>query len=184
MIEGFVIDRVRDNILTNENLAELVRLTNAEIGSFTKRYSDKLKTIDRRLEALKARLGKLYDALETGKLGLDDFAARIKQLKAEIDGLEGTRSDTARRMDEAGPASLDEKTIMAYAEDLKGILGKGTIIEQKTFLQSFIKRIEVHKDKIVIDYTIPIDTGGGRSTHTRSSAFGSQWAQTELELFI
>jgi hypothetical protein len=64
-------------------------------------------------------------------------------------------------MEEAGPAPLDERTIMAYAKDLKQILGKGTIIEQKSFLQSFMKGIELHKDKIVIDYTIPIDTGGG-----------------------
>jgi hypothetical protein len=161
MIEAFVIDRVRENILTNKNLAELVRLTNAEIGSSKERYGDKLKTIDKRLEALKIRLGKLYDALETGRLDLADLAPRIKQLKAEVDGLAGTRSDTAQKMEEAGPAPLDEKTIMAYAKDLKQILGKGTIIEQKSFLQPFIKRIEVHKDKMVIDYMIPIGTGGG-----------------------
>jgi site-specific DNA recombinase len=106
-------------------------------------------------------LGKLYDALETGKLALDDLAPRIKQLKAEIDSLEATRSDMAHKMEEDEPEPLDEKTILAYARDLKGILSKGTIIEQKSFLKSFIKRIEVHKDKIVIDYTIPIDTGGG-----------------------
>jgi site-specific DNA recombinase len=160
-IEDFVIDRVRENILTDKNLAELIRLTNAEIGSSKKRYADELKTIDKRLGALQTRLGKLYDALETGKLTIDDLAPRIRQLKAEIDSLQATRSDMARKMDDARPALLDEKMIVAYSKDLKQILGKGTIIEQKSFLRSFIRRIEVHKDKIVIDYTIPIDKGGG-----------------------
>ena len=81
-------------------------------------------------------------------------------------------------MEEAGPAPLDEKTIMAYARDLKSILRKGTIIEQKSFLRSFIRRIEAHEDKTVIDYTIPIDTGG--------SAFGAKWVpkQNDLRNFL
>ena len=106
-------------------------------------------------------MGKLYDALETGKLSLEHLAPRIKQLKAETDGLQVTRSDIAEKMQGPGPALLDDKAIRAYVKDLKGVLRKGTIIEQKSFLQSFIKRIEVHKDRVVIDYTIPVDAGSG-----------------------
>lgn len=45
-----------------------------------------------------------------------------------------------------------------YADDLKALLSKGSIVEQKSFLRSFIKRIEVNRSQVVIDYTIPLET--------------------------
>lgn len=41
-----------------------------------------LDAIDLEFEDVRARLAKLYDVLETGKLSLDDLAPRIKELKA------------------------------------------------------------------------------------------------------
>ena len=41
-------------------------------------------------------------------------------------------------------------------EDLRELLSKGTIVEQKAFLRSFIKRIEVHHPHIALEYTIPL----------------------------
>jgi len=39
--------------------------------------------------------------------------------------------------------------------DLKALLCKGSIAEQKSFLRSSIKRFEVNLPQIIIDYTIP-----------------------------
>ena len=40
--------------------------------------------------------------------------------------------------------------------DLKALLCKGSIAEQKSFLRSSIKRFEVNLPQIIIDYTIPL----------------------------
>ena len=45
---------------------------------------------------------------------------------------------------------------MAYVQDLKGLLAQGTFLEQKTFLRSFMKRIEFNLGQVSIDYTIPM----------------------------
>ena len=42
--------------------------------------------------------------------------------------------------------------------DLQALLSKGSIVEQESFLQSFVKRIEVDLPQVVIDYTIPLAT--------------------------
>jgi hypothetical protein len=41
-----------------------------------------LDVIDAELRDARVRLSRLYDALETGKIELDDLAPRIKELKA------------------------------------------------------------------------------------------------------
>ena len=46
-----------------------------------------MDVIDAELRDIRARLSRLYDALETGKLDLDDLAPRIKELKTRQDEL-------------------------------------------------------------------------------------------------
>jgi chromosome segregation ATPase len=52
---------------------------------------DRLEIIDTEVRDVRARLTKLYEALETGKLDLDDLAPRIKELKLRQDELSKAR---------------------------------------------------------------------------------------------
>ena len=36
------------------------------------------------------------------------------------------------------------------------ILGEAPFLQRKTFLRSFVKRVEVNPKKVVVDYTIPL----------------------------
>jgi site-specific DNA recombinase len=92
-IEGFVIHRIKAHLLTEDNLKELVKLTNEEIGQAKEEYEERLGVIEGQLADLRGRLHKLYDALETGKLDVEDLAPRIKELKAQMDKLEEKRLD-------------------------------------------------------------------------------------------
>ena len=149
---------MKTNILTEENLAELVELTNEEIAQAKGEYGERMAVIDGQLEDLRGRLDKLYNALETGKLEMKDLAPRIKQLKAQIDDLEGKRLDFAESIQGAKVELLEGSIVKAYVDDLKALLSKGSIVEQKSFLRSFIKRVEVNPPQVVIDYTIPLST--------------------------
>jgi hypothetical protein len=64
-----------------ENLRELVRLVNQEMDSVAGNYRDELHVIANEIVGINNRLERLYDALETGGLGLDDVAPRIRQLR-------------------------------------------------------------------------------------------------------
>ncbi|MFC1902714.1 zinc ribbon domain-containing protein [Chloroflexota bacterium] len=65
-VEGFIIERIKSHILTEENLEELVRLTNEELCQSCSENRERIELIQAQIEELDSRLGKLYDALETG----------------------------------------------------------------------------------------------------------------------
>ena len=157
-LEDFIIERVKSHILTEENLIELVRLTNEEIGKDKDEYQKRLAEIDTQLEDLKKRLHKLYNALETGKLEVEDLAPRIKEIKAQVDVQERNRRELIEGIQDAKIGMLKASAVKAYVEDLRSLLSKGSIVEQKSFLRSFVKRIEVKLPNITIDYTIPLET--------------------------
>jgi len=73
-LERLVIERLRSKVLTDKNLEELVMLVNEELQSASYGLKDRLDVIDAELKDVRARLSKLYDALETGKLELGDLA--------------------------------------------------------------------------------------------------------------
>ena len=90
-LERLVIEQIKNRILNDEWLEELVRLVNEELDSTHNVYRERLEVIDTELNDARTRLSRLYDALETGKLNLNDLAPRIKELKTRIDELSKAR---------------------------------------------------------------------------------------------
>ncbi|MBN1114237.1 MAG: hypothetical protein JXA66_02755 [Oligoflexia bacterium] len=115
-----------------------------------------MNNIERQLTALKGRLDKLYNTLETGKLEIDDIAPRIKDLKSQIQVLEYNKHEILDETSNPFSTHFDLSTIKGYVEDLSALLRNSSIIEQKTFLKSFIKRITVNQPEVKIDYTLPL----------------------------
>ncbi len=107
---------------------------------------------------MRERLHKLYSALETGKLDVKDLAPRIKELRGQIDELKGKRLELVESIRNTKVELLEASVVKAYVDDLKTLLSKGSIVEQKSFLRSFVKRIVVNPPQVVIDYTIPLET--------------------------
>jgi hypothetical protein len=75
-----------------------------------------------------------------------------------MDGLEEKRSDLVESIREARIDLLEASVVRTYVDDLKALLRKGSIVEQKTFLRSFVKRIEVNLPQVVVTYTMPLKT--------------------------
>ena len=86
--ERLVIDKIKYYILTEDTLEELVRMVNEEMDAAATEYRDRLDTILEEIVDVNRRLDRLYDAIETGKLALDDLSPRIKQSKKRKDQLE------------------------------------------------------------------------------------------------
>jgi len=47
-----------------------------------------------------------------------------------------------------------------YADDLRNLLVKSCITEQRSFLKSFVKKIEVDDSEVKVYYTIPVPPSG------------------------
>jgi hypothetical protein len=111
------------------------------------------------LNDTRTRLSRLYDALETGKLNLDDLASRIKELKARIDDLSKTRLLVEADLTVEGVRHVDREMVVAYASDLRSLLGESDIAESKSFLRTFLRKIVVGKEQVTVYYNLPVPTG-------------------------
>ena len=64
-VESFVLHRITENILTEENLGRLVVLVNEELSKSSGLFEEQLAQIEKELDKVSDRLAKLYGALET-----------------------------------------------------------------------------------------------------------------------
>ena len=159
-LESLVVRQLQSRVLTRENLELLVKMVNEELLTATSGLKDRLDIIDTELRDVKARLCKLYEALETGKLDMDDLAPRIKELKARQDELYGNRVLVEAETAVNGIQPINEALVKIYADDLRGLLEESDITERKAFLRSFVKRIEVDKERVTVHYTLPMPPDG------------------------
>ena len=165
-LEELIVDEVKSKILNQESLTELVKLVNQELDSSHDMIKDRLEAIDTELNDVRSRLSKLYDALETGKICLEDLSPRIRELRLHQDELNQRRLETEVEGIGQEVKHVDAETIKSYAEDLKSILEEADIAESKAFLRSFIKRVEVRQNEAEIFYNLPIPSGGGSQSTT------------------
>ena len=159
-LERAIIEQVKERILKQESLEELIKLANDELDSGNDAVKEKMDAARAELNDVQARLSKLYDALETNTLTLDDLAPRIKDLRSRQDEL--TRAKAQLEVEKATHKArhMDAKTVQAYVEDLRRVLDEGRVAESKAFLRSFIKRIEIDGAHARVDYDVPVPTDG------------------------
>ena len=158
--ETLVIDKIREHILTEDNLRELVRLVNEEMDSLSTEYRANLDTVNCEIMDVDKRLDRLYDAIETGRLEDTDIAPRIKQLRERRDNLQNRRWELEWQLKDRKVELADLQTVKRYVDDLRSLLSDGSIIERKSFIKSFVKEVKVTGNQACLTYTIPISKGG------------------------
>jgi site-specific DNA recombinase len=159
-LERLVIEQVKQKVLNEHSLEELVGLVNMELDSTHDIVREKLDVIDAELNDVGIRLSKLYDALETEKLDLNDLAPRIRALRVRHDELSKARVLLEAEKITRGVKHVDVELVKSYARDLECLLGEPNILESKAFLRSFIKRIEIDGGSAKIHYVLPVPPDG------------------------
>ena len=155
-VEGFIIDRIKSYILTEENLEELVRLTNEELCQSCSENRERLELIQAQIEEMDSRLSKLYDAIETGEFKGGELAPRIQALFQKKEELQQAKADAEEALRYQAVDMAAPQVVREYVDDLRGLLERSSIIEQRGFLKSFVDRIEVGDSEINVYYTIPM----------------------------
>ena len=159
-LERLVVRQLQARVLTQENLELLVKMINEELQTTASGLGNRLDIVDTELRDVRARLTKHYEALETGKVDLDDLSPRIKELKLRQDELSKARVLLEAEMAAQGVEPIDEALVKAYAEDLRGLLEESDLTERKAFLRSFVKRIEIDEGQVTVLYTLPMPPDG------------------------
>ena len=165
-LEAFVVDRIKENILTEENLRALVDLVNEELSLHKRRAAAQLDSLSREAKSVEQRLANLYTALESGKVDIDDLAPRLKELRARQREIDEKKDEALDEMNQTDGSVFDPLAMNHYLEDLQTILQSASFLQCKTFLGSFIRRVDFSKEQVGIEYTVPIPIGNGSTKMT------------------
>ncbi|MYD49796.1 MAG: recombinase family protein [Chloroflexi bacterium] len=165
--EEMVVDRIRDNILTESNIRELVKLVDEEMDGIAREHRQRLETAESELADVKRRLDRLYNLAETTDLDVDDFMPRIREHRERQQKLEETAEDARVMLSQRRVVLDDVETITAYCEDLSGYLRESELTERRAFIESFVREIVVQPGGALVRYTIPMPEDspiGGKDT--------------------
>jgi site-specific DNA recombinase len=133
-----------------------VALTNKKIEALSESEGETLDILKNQLKDIDSRLERLYDALETGKLELDDIAPRISTLVTRRSQLEEAQKAAMSIVQEKKLDIKDMELMRSNAADLRNVLSSASIMQQKAVLKSFIKKIGASISSVTIEYMLPM----------------------------
>ncbi len=160
-IESAIIEKLKDRVLTEENLLKLLELTNAELKKQSTESTEKIDQLKRQLTEKERKIERLYEAIEGGKIELDDLTPRLRKLKSDAQEFRLKIEELRSKADLSKTnISISLPELRRYVKDLYLILSKGKFFEQRKFLQSFIKKIDYDYPQVTMHYTIPLNLNG------------------------
>ena len=159
-VEDLVVQKVREGILTEETITELVTLVAEEIDNLAGEVNGRLAAISAELSDVEARLENLYQALETRQLPIEALSPRILALNARQDQLTAAREEAGDQLERRRAELPTSREIKEYVADFRGFLQEGTFPERKALIHNFVKSVQIKGDEAVLTYTIPMPSDG------------------------
>ena len=129
-VEGLVIEKVRERILTEETITELVTLVAEEIDNIAGEVNGKLTAISAELSDVDSRLANLYQALETKQLPLEVLSPRILALMSRQDQLTADRDEAEGQLERRRTELPTSKEIKGYVADFRSLFQEGIFPER------------------------------------------------------
>ena len=159
-LEAFVVEKIRERILTEETIVELVTMVAEEIDAMAGELSGRMEVVEAELGDVRKRLEKLYEAIETSELTLEVLSPRILSLRHREEQLEAAREYAERQLEQRRVELPTTEEIKEYVADFRDFLEEGTIPECKALIRNFVEGIEVSGDEATLTYTIPMPNDG------------------------
>ena len=159
-VEDLVTEKVRERILTEETITELVTLVAEEIDNLACEVNGRLTAINSELSDVETRLENLYQALETQQLPIEVLSPRILSLKSRQDQLVAAREEAEFQLEQRRAELPTSKEIKGYVADFRALFQDGTFPERKALIRNFVQGIDIVEDEAVLTYTIPMPQDG------------------------
>ena len=156
-MESFIVEILKQKVLTERHLKELVKIISEEFLVFKKNSTRDLEHLDKQLKTIDKRSKKLYEAIETGKLSLEIIAPRLNDLHKDKNALLAEYSGIKQQLEqEVTLPTLTEDKVKPVVRELKLFFKNSALVEQRSFIRSFIKKINVNLSEAEIEYTVPL----------------------------
>ena len=153
--EKLIVHEIRENVLTESNIRDLVKLLDEEMDGVAREQRQRLQAIDEELEDVKRRLSRIWQAIETTDIEMADASDRIREHRERKEKLE-VAAEEARGLLKERRRFLDSAdTIATFAAEMGDFLKTSELTETRAFVRSFVKEIEVKPGRAAIVYMIP-----------------------------
>ncbi len=153
--EKLIVSEIRENVLTESNIRDLVKLLDEEMDGVAREQRDRLETIEEELEDVKKRLGRIWQVIETTDIEMADASERIREHRERKEKLEIAAEEARALLSDRRQFLDSADTIAAFAADMSEFLKTSELTETKAFVRSFVKEIVVKPGRAAIVYSIP-----------------------------
>ncbi len=153
--EKLIVSEIRENVLTESNIRDLVKLLDEEMDGVAREQRDRLETIEEELEDVKKRLGRIWQVIETTDIEMADASERIREHRERKEKLEIAAEEARALLSDRRQFLDSADTIAAFAAEMSEFLKSSELTETKAFVRSFVKEIVVKPGRAAIVYTIP-----------------------------
>ena len=133
-----------------------MQLVDEEMDGVAHEQRVKLETIEAELAEVRRRMDRLWHAVETSDLEINDILPRLKQHKERQERLETAAYDARRTLSERRAVLDSVEAIAAFAEEMSEFLQTSELTESRAFICTFVKEIAVKPGTATIRYTIPM----------------------------
>ena len=153
--EKLIVNEIRENVLTESNIRDLVKLLDEEMDGVARDQRERLETIEEELEDVKKRLGRIWNHIETTDTEMADASDRIREHRERKEKLEVAAEEARGLLKERRQFLDSADTIAAFAAEMSGFLKTSELTETKAFVGSFVKEVVVKPGRAAIVYSIP-----------------------------
>ena len=153
--EKLIVSEIRENVLTESNIRDLVKLLDEEMDGVAREQRERLETIDEELEDVKKRLGRIWQVIETTDIEMADASERIREHRERKEKLEIAAEEARALLSDRRQFLDSADTIAAFAAEMGEFLKSSELTETKAFVRSFVKEIVVKPGRAAIVYSIP-----------------------------
>ena len=153
--EKLIVSEIRENVLTESNIRDLVKLLDEEMDGVAREQRERLETIDEELEDVKKRLGRIWQVIETTDIEMADASERIREHRERKEKLEIAAEEARALLSDRRQFLDSAETIAAFAAEMGEFLKSSELTETKAFVRSFVKEIVVKPGRAAIVYSIP-----------------------------
>ena len=153
--EKLIVSEIRENVLTESNIRDLVKLLDEEMDGVAREQRERLETIEEELEDVKKRLGRIWQVIETTDIEMADASERIREHRERKEKLEIAAGEARALLSDRRQFLDSADTIAAFAAEMGEFLKSSELTETKAFVRSFVKEIVVKPGRAAIVYSIP-----------------------------